>query len=131
MKKTVLLNSQVSEVIARMGHGDLLVIGDAGMPIPREVWRIDLALTRGVPGFVETLQAVLSELEVGEIILAEETQRVSPHIWQAILNEVGDVPRTVVSHAELKEKTKGATACIRTGEYTPYANVILVAGVVF
>ncbi len=131
MKKTVLLNSQVSEVIARMGHGDMLVIGDAGMPIPQEAWRIDLALTRGVPGFVETLQAVLSELEVGEIILAEETQRVSPHIWQAILNEVGDVPRTVVSHAELKETTKGAIACIRTGEYTPYANVILVAGVVF
>ncbi len=131
MKKTVLLNSEISEVIARMGHGDMLVIGDAGMPIPPGPQRIDLALTRSVPGFVETLQAVLSELQVGEIILAEETQRASPHIWQAILDAVGDVPRTVVSHAELKEKTKAAIACIRTGEYTPYANVILVAGVVF
>ncbi len=131
MKKTALLNSQVSEMIARMGHGDMLAIGDAGMPIPQEVWRIDLALTRGVPGFVETLQAVLSELKVDSIVVAQETQQKSPHIWQAIQEAVGGVPVKVVPHAELKEITKGAIAMIRTGEYTPYANVVLVAGVVF
>ncbi len=131
MKKTALLNSEISEVIARLGHGDMLVIGDAGMPIPQEVWRIDLALTKGVPGFVETLQTVLSELKVDSIIVAEETQKASPQIWTAILEAVGKVPVKTVPHAELKQITRSAIAMIRTGEYTPYANVILVAGVVF
>ena len=34
MKKTPLLNVALSRVIAGMGHGDILVIGDAGLPVP-------------------------------------------------------------------------------------------------
>ncbi|PFV41789.1 D-ribose pyranase, partial [Bacillus cereus] len=36
-----------------------------------------------------------------------------------------------VSHEQFKEHTKKAKAIIRTGEATPYANVILHAGVIF
>ena len=34
-------------------------------------------------------------------------------------------------HTEFKKLTKNARACVRSGEFTPYANVILVAGVVY
>ena len=72
MKKIGTLNSRLSKVIAEMGHTDTLAVADAGLPIPDETERIDLALTRGVPGFLQTLQTVLEELEVEEVVLAEE-----------------------------------------------------------
>ena len=93
--------------------------------------RIDLALTRGVPGFVETLQVVLSEMQVDHIILAEETAKVSPQIAESIHKQLPGVAVELVSHEAFKKITAGAVAVVRTGEFTPYANIILVAGVVF
>ena len=131
MKKTPLLNVELSEVIAGLGHGDMLVIGDAGLPIPLDVRRIDLALTRGVPGFIDTLRTVLAEMQVQSVIVAEETGQKSPHILAAIKQLLPTTPIEVVSHELLKADTEGAVAVVRTGEFTPYANIILVSGVVF
>jgi len=131
MKKTPLLNSALSELIASLGHGDMLVIADAGLPIPPETYRIDLALTRGVPGFTETVRAVLSEMQVERVIVARETSQVSPQVLQDLKTLLSGVPFEEVSHSELKDLCSRARAVVRTGEFTPYANVILVAGVVF
>ena len=62
MKKTKLLNSMISAVVSEMGHTDTLTISDCGLPIRGEAKRIDLAVKLGVPGFLETLDTVLSEL---------------------------------------------------------------------
>ena len=131
MKKIGVLNKDISEVIAGMGHMDMLVIGDAGLPIPREARRIDLAVKEGVPGFLETVEAIAGELQVQQIILAEETGKTSPHIEQGLIKMFDGVRVETVSHATLKELCKEAVAVVRTGEFTPYANVILVSGVVF
>lgn len=131
MKKTALLNSEISEVIAKMGHTDTIAIGDCGLPIPDGVRRIDLALVKGIPSFMETLKAVLLEEKIEEIIIAKETKEVSPEIFQNILKEVGDVKITFITHEELKSELKHCKAIIRTGEQTPYANIILKSGVVF
>lgn len=131
MKKTALLNTALSETISMMGHNDTLVIGDAGLPIPAGPRRIDLALTEGVPGFLETLRAVLCELQVQAIIVASETAKGSPHILEGIQSLLPGVPVEFVSHEELKARSRSSFAMVRTGEFTPYANVILVAGVVF
>ena len=131
MKKIGVLNKDISEVIAGMGHMDMLVIGDAGLPIPREARRIDLAVKEGVPGFLETVEAIAGELQVQQIILAEETGKTSPHIEQGLIKMFDGVRAETVSHATLKELCKEAVAVVRTGEFTPYANVILVSGVVF
>ncbi|MDT8898635.1 MAG: D-ribose pyranase [Thermanaerothrix sp.] len=131
MKKTPLLNTALSELIASLGHGDMVVIADAGLPIPAETYRIDLALTRGVPGFIETVRTVLSEMQVERAIIANETVRVSPQVMQDLQTLLTGVPFEQVSHEELKDLCHRARAVVRTGEFTPYANVILVAGVVF
>jgi D-ribose pyranase len=131
MKKIGLLNQPLSEVIAGLGHTDTLVIADAGLPIPAETRRIDLALVEGVPTFLDTLGAVLKEMQVERAILAEEMLDVSPGIYDAIVDLLGDLPVEIVTHLVFKEQTGSARAVVRTGEFTPYANVILVAGVVF
>lgn len=131
MKKTPLLNIALSELIAGLGHGDMLVIGDAGLPVPPGTPRIDLALTRDVPRFLDTLAVVLTEMQVQSAIVATETAQVSPQLGKEIDRLLAGTPIDAVTHEALKEMTRSARAVVRTGEFTPYANVILVAGVVF
>ena len=125
MKKGIVLNSQISEVIANMGHTDLLAIADCGLPIPDTSKKIDLALTKGIPGFIEAVDVVLTELEVEEAIIAKEMLEKSPDLFAKLKESLGNIPITFVTHAEFKQLTKSAKACIRTGECTPFANIIL------
>lgn len=131
MRKTALLNSDISEVISKMGHTDMIAIGDCGLPIPEETKRIDIALIKNIPGFLQTLEAVLLELQVEEILLATETKEVSPELYKKILEVIGNIKVTWISHEELKENLKKCKGVVRTGEQTPYANIILKSGVVF
>ena len=131
MKKIGILNQPISSVIAGLGHMDTLVVADAGLPSPQETQRIDLALVEGIPGFLDTLRAVLIEMEAERAIIAEEMLETSPGVYEAIKELLCDVPIETLPHSAFKEQTRSARAVIRTGEFTPYANIILVAGVVF
>lgn len=131
MKKTTLLHSELSYVIATLGHMETLVIADAGLPIPPATERIDLALTKGVPGAIQTLKVVLEEMKVEKIILAEEAKERNPQYVVEVQSLLPGVTVEFVSHANFKTRTSFARAVVRTGEFAPYANVILVSGVVF
>lgn len=109
----------------------MLAIGDCGLPIPPQTFRIDLALKKGVPSFLETLKVVLVELQVEEIVLAEEIRAINPALLQKIQEQMGNVKLTFVSHEELKSMLTHCRAVVRTGEQTPYANIILKSGVIF
>ena len=134
MKKIGTLNSKLSRVIAEMGHTEKLAIADAGLPIPKETDRIDLALMRGVPGFLQTMKTVLTELEVEEVILAEELQTASSsstELCDQLKDIFKDVPITFIPHETFKQRLSSCRAVVRTGECTPYANIILSSGVKF
>lgn len=131
MKKTTVINSQLSAVIAGMGHMDWLGIGDAGMPVPVGTPKIDLAVTNGLPSFIAVLKNVLSELKVQRIYLAEEMKEQNPDQLQAVKQLLPDVETVFVSHSELKKNLSRTHAFIRTGEMTPYSNIILESGVTF
>ncbi|MEW6577934.1 MAG: D-ribose pyranase [Chloroflexota bacterium] len=131
MKKTVLLNQPLSSVIAGLGHLDTLVVADAGLPIPPATRRIDLAVSQGIPPFLDVLRAVLAEMQVQGAVIASEMANRSPAMHAALLAALGSVPVTAIPHEEFKARTAAARAVVRTGEFTPYANVILIAGVTF
>lgn len=134
MKKTPLLNIALSRAIASLGHGDILMIVDAGMPVPAGVELIDLALTHGVPDFLSVLQVVLTEMQVESHVLAEEMLMKQPPALATVgaLQASGGLgEQRLVSHEALKQLSRGARAIIRTGECQPYTNIALVAGVVF
>lgn len=131
MKKIGVINQPISSLIAGLGHLDTVVVADAGLPIPLETQRIDLALAQGIPSLVDTLRVLLAEMKVEKAIVAKEMAQVSPQVYEAVKGILGGVPIETVPHEELKDRTRFARAVIRTGEFTPYANVILVAGVVF
>ncbi len=134
MKKTPLLNVALSRLIASLGHGDLVVIGDAGLPVPPGVELIDLALTQGIPDFISTLNVVLSEMQVERHVLAPEILDKQPSALAALekLHAEGALgQRELLSHEQFKALSRQARAIVRTGECQPYCNIVLAAGVTF
>lgn len=126
MKKSGLLHRDISYLIASLGHGDLVVVGDAGLPAPPGVQVIDLAVTLGLPRFLDVLDAVLSEMQVEAAFRASDAKAIGQKMDGRLTVAVAQI-----SHEEFKSRSAQARAIIRTGEATPYANIGLVAGVVF
>lgn len=131
MRRSGLQHGRLSAIVAAMGHGDRLVIADAGLPIPRGVECVDLAVCEGVPRFLDVLQAVCSELAVERIVIARELAEGNPRLAAQVAEQAGAGDPAAVPHEEFKALAAGAAAIVRTGEFTPYANVILVGGVAF
>ncbi|MDN3954825.1 D-ribose pyranase [Sporolactobacillus laevolacticus] len=130
MKKTGVINSQISAVIASMGHMDTLGIGDAGMPVPKDTSTIDLAVEKNLPSFTLVLKNVLQELQIQEVYIAEEIKTYNLEQLKKV-QEIINVPIKFIPHEGMKEKLRSTKAFIRTGEMTPYSNIILVSGVIF
>lgn len=131
MKKSTVINSDISRVIAQMGHFDLLAIGDAGMPVPMNTEKIDLAVTKGLPSFIDVLDNVLTELAVQKIYLADEIKTYNPDMLTKIKELMPETEIEFIPHSQMKQDLNRCHAFIRTGEMTPYANILLESGVVF
>lgn len=132
MKKHGILNSEITKVLADLGHTDQITIGDAGLPVPHGVAKIDLALKFGLPSFNDVLLAVLSDMEIEKVVLAEEIRTQNVQQLQAVLKALPKgVEIVYVSHTEFKKQTQNSKAVIRTGEVTPYSNIILQSAVIF
>lgn len=132
MKRNGILHPQLNRLIAETGHTERLVVTDAGLPIPEEVnTRVDLALKEGMVPFLELLDTVLDEFSVEKVIMAEEIKEKSPEMELEILKRFQTIEVEYIPHVKFKEETKLTRGLIRSGEFTPYANVILVGGVVY
>ena len=135
MKKQGILNSDISRVLSYLGHTDTIAIGDCGLPIPEETERIDLSLTFGVPSFMDVLKTVSNDMAIEKIVLAEEIKEQNPDVLHQIealfVEKETGFKIEFVPHTELKKQTKECKAVIRTGETTPYANIILQAACIF
>ncbi len=131
MKKHGALKSEIDKLLADLGHTDQPTIGDLGLPVPTGVKKIDLALKLGSPSFEEVLSVMQQEMAVEAIVLAEEIKTENAEQWQLIQKTFPNVPIRFVPHEAFKEETKESKAIIRTGEATPYSNIILQAAVIF
>lgn len=131
MKKTGILNAQLIGLIAALGHKDTFMVGDAGMPIPKGVPIVDLVLCGGVPTFKQTMDAILAETEIEGYTIAEEIDAKNPELLQYIHEKLPEAEEEKIPHVELKKMSAECRFAVRTGEFTPYPNIILRAGVAF
>jgi len=131
MKKCGIMHRELSAVIAGMGHGDKLMVCGSAFPIPPGAIRIELALEPGLPAFMDVVRIICKELLVERIIIAEETRETSPHRFKELVSYFEGVNIQIVPQSSLKEHAITAKACVRTGECTPFSNVVLVSGVIF
>ena len=116
MRKQGILHSDLAARINRLGHTDTWVVADCGLPVPPGTPIVDLALVFGTPTFRQVVEALLREVVVEAVTIAEL---------------LPDVELTEVTHEQLKGMLDKASFVVRTGETTPYANVIFHSGVAF
>ena len=129
MKETGAINRGIDAAISKQGHGDLLMVTDAGFAIPPGVEVIDLSLDENKPMVLEVLEMLKKYFSVEKMIMANETKIISPTLFSNISKAFGDgVPVETIEHSALKEMSKTVKAIIRTGDFTAYGNVILVSG---
>lgn len=131
MKKNGILNSEISKVLSDMGHTDYICIGDCGLPVPEGVKKIDLALKIGTPSFIEVLEEIKKDMVIEKIVLADEIKEKNKTMLANISLILPTQETDFMSHEDFKKMLKNAKAVIRTGEATPYSNIILVSGVNF
>lgn len=127
------INPALSRVISETGHTDLIVVTDAGLPIPPGAERIDLAYRPGAPAFFDVLDTVLAEMVVEGATVSAEVAEHSPHVLAELEKRFAPMGFTIeqIPHVAFKQRTHDARAFVRSGEFTPYANVILHAGVAY
>ena len=129
MKEIGLLNSEIADVIARLGHMDEMIVCDAGFPIPLGVRTVDIALAVNQPTVTDVLTVLLDDFSVEKIVMADETRAHSPSRFAEIIELFGpDVEVGTEPHTAFKQRSRNVKAIIRTGDFTAYSNVLLVSG---
>ena len=131
MKKHGILNREIASILARLGHTDTIMIADCGLPIPEETRCIDVSLNLGTPDLITVLRAVTGDMKIERATLAEEIQTNNPTVHQQVSDCLADIPKHYTTHENLKKHSKDSKVIIRTGEATPFSNVLLQSGVIF
>ncbi len=124
-----LLNRGLASAVARQGHGDEMIICDAGFAIPDGVEVVDLSLAENLP----TVETVLSELvkhhSVEKLVVAEPTAQHNPKKLERILAILpAGIPVETISHPELKQRARSVKTVVRTGDFNAFSNFLLVSG---
>lgn len=130
MKRSGILNADLCHALGAIGHGDVLMICDAGFPIPRDAWRIDLALVPGVPDHETLFAALAPEFIVETTMFAEEMAANHPALLETARRHFDPRDFRPVPHAELLGPIAArARVIIRSGAFAPWGNFAFVSGV--
>jgi simple sugar transport system permease protein/D-ribose pyranase len=130
MKRGNLLNADLSAAIAQMGHGDLMIVCDAGFPIPSNVWRIDLAITQDIPDLRTVLSAVSTAFIAEKVSYADALPDHNPVLLDLVKDLFDDADHEMIPHATiLADMASRAKVIVRTGAFDPWGNILLYSGV--
>jgi D-ribose pyranase len=131
MKKGGILNPAICSLLAELGHTDELLIVDAAYPLPSDGHVIDLTLTPGIPRLLDVVRAVAEELVIEAIAVPAEIKEHSPRLYQEVMRILGDIDVDEIPFHEFKEQSLDVKGIIRTAEFSPYANIRILAGSAF
>jgi simple sugar transport system permease protein/D-ribose pyranase len=125
-----ILNNELMYAIASMGHTDLMIVCDAGFPIPENAWRIDLAVVQNVPDLQTVLAAIAQVMIVEKVSYASEMAENNPPLHDTVhrlfpISDVEPVPHATI----LGEMAQRAKVIVRTGAFDPWGNILLYGGV--
>ena len=126
MLQSGILNPHILQLIARIRHTNTLVIADWAFPFWPQIETVDISLTHGIPTVLDVLDLLTPVFKIGRIWQAEEflannTQETVTRFRKSF----GDIPVTREAHVEFKKRVPLAIGLIRTGDPTPYGNIIL------
>jgi D-ribose pyranose/furanose isomerase RbsD len=125
-----ILNKKLNTAIADMGHGDILVICDAGFPIPSDEQRIDLALEQDVPTIQQVLDLVLSDFCYEKVLVAGEMKQFNRPLFDDVEALCTRCPVSTMPYPEFMASIpRAAKYIVRTGAFSPYGNIALTSAV--
>lgn len=126
MLQSGILNPHVLHLLARIRHTNTLVIADWAFPYWPEIETVDISLTEGVPTILQVLDLMTPNFKIGRIWQADEFLSINPQeTVNAFAKSFGKIPLTREPHVEFKKRVPKAIGLIRTGDATPYGNIIL------
>jgi D-ribose pyranase len=126
MLQSGILNPHVLDLVARIRHTNTLVIADWAFPFWPQIETVDISLTQGIPTVIDVLDVLTPVFKIGRIWQAEEFLATNKPETIARFNQsFGDIPVTREAHVEFKKRVPLAIGLIRTGDPTPYGNVIV------
>ncbi len=130
MRRGLILNAELNQAIGEMGHGDLMIVCDAGFPIPPEVWRVDLAVVQDVPDLETVLTAINAEFVAEKVAYAAEMAQNNPKLLEKVKRIFAEADRETLPHQKiLTEMAHKAKVIVRTGAFDPWGNILLYSGV--
>ncbi len=126
MIRSGILNPQLASLLRRVRHTNTLVIADRGFPSWPGLETIDLSLVDDVPTVLQVLGAIKAECVFGAAWMAQEFVSANSSETKANFAEaLAEIPLSHQPHIEFKKRVPSAIGLIRTGDTTPYANLIL------
>jgi D-ribose pyranase len=126
MLKSGILNPHVLDLIARVRHTNTLVISDQGFPYWPEIETVDISLTHNLPTVLDVLDLLTPVFNIGRIWQAGEFVTHNPaDVVDRFAKSFGEIPFTREAHVDFKKRVPSAIGLIRTGDATPYGNIIL------
>lgn len=128
MNEVGLLNRNLAAAISKQGHGDLLMVTDAGFAIPKDMEVIDLSLAVNNPKVVDVISELKKYFSVEKFIISKNTQEISPSHFNSLKAVLQNVDVEVVAQERFIEISKNVKTVVRTGDFTAFGNIILVSG---
>lgn len=130
---SILFNQRLSAVVTGLRFGEIIVVADAGLPVPAGVETLDLALTTGVPSVRDVLRVLKAELVIDEVIMAEEATKINPSVTASVDELFGSAGTKVraIPHDDIEALLPKVKLIVQTGETTPYGNVLVAGGLDF
>ncbi len=126
MLQTSIINPHVLDLLAKIRHTNTLVIADAAFPYWPQIETVDISLTRGIPTVLDLLDLLTPVFQIGHIWQAEEfLSHNSPEVIARFARSFGSIPLTREAHLEFKKRVPHAIGLIRSGDATPYGNIIV------
>jgi D-ribose pyranase len=130
MKRNGILNLGLSQALAAMGHGDLIIVCDAGFPIPAQVSRVDLAIVADIPDLETVLTAINTDFIAEKYGYANEMAKNNPLLKEKVDRIFTGADLVTFPHNEiLTELATKAKFIVRTGAFDPWGNILLYSGV--
>lgn len=129
MKGNGILHPELSAALAEMGHGDAIILADAGLRIPEDAFAIHMEITCGVPTMEQVVAAVATELVIEKAIVATEFEEWNPSVFDAVRRLLPATPETMPHDALMAQMATRAKVYVKTGECSAYASVVLIGGV--
>jgi len=131
-----IISPELLKIMAEMGHGDEIVIGDGNFPGASMAQRLVRCDGHDAPALLEAmLQLFPLDTYAKPVYLMEKVpgDTVETPIWDTyaeIIKPYTDEAPEMIERFAFYERAKKAYCVIQTGESALYANVILKKGVV-